>query len=92
VSLQETIAHVLLQEGAELEVLKSLDFSAVRINVIAVEQDASSPEKDEAVRTLLLANGFELDRSAESPKEHHSSVISHRISGSKIQQNKPGLS
>lgn len=49
--------------------LKSLDFSAVRINVIAVEQDASSPEKDEAVRTLLLANGFELDRSAESPLE-----------------------
>lgn len=67
--MQETIAHVLLQEGAELEVLKSLDFSAVRINVIVVEQDGSSPEKDEAVRTLLLANGFELDRFAESPKE-----------------------
>ena len=41
--------------------LQTLDFSAVRINVIIVEQDGHNPEKDEAVRALLLANEFELD-------------------------------
>jgi hypothetical protein len=48
-------------EGAELKVLQTLDFSAVHINVIVVEQDGHNPEKDEAVRALLLANNFELD-------------------------------
>lgn len=48
-------------EGAELKVLQTLDLSAVRINVMVVEQDGHNPEKDEAVRALLLANEFELD-------------------------------
>ena len=50
-------------EGAELEVLKTLDFSRVHINVIAIEADGRNSQKDEAVRKLVLAHGFELDRS-----------------------------
>ena len=50
-------------EGAELEVLKTLNFSNVHINVFVIEQDGRNPEKDEAVRQLLLANNFELDTS-----------------------------
>ena len=53
-------------EGAELEVLKTVDFSAVRINVIVVEQDGGNPEKEEAVRQLLLANDFRVDSSLDS--------------------------
>ena len=53
-------------EGAELEVLQTVDFSAVRINVIVVEQDGGDPEKEEAVRQLLLANGFRVDASLDS--------------------------
>ena len=37
-------------EGAELEVLKTLDLSAVHISVLVVEQDGTNPEKDGAVR------------------------------------------
>lgn len=48
-------------EGAELEVLQTFDFSVTHINVIVVEQDNTQPEKDEAVRQLLLANNFEID-------------------------------
>ncbi len=47
-------------EGAELEVLRTLDLSAVRFNIIVVEQDGLDPTKDEAVRELLLAHDFEL--------------------------------
>ena len=53
-------------EGAELEVLKTVDFSAVRINVIVVEQDGGNPEKEEAVRQLLLANDFQVDSSLDN--------------------------
>ena len=53
-------------EGAELEVLKTVDFSAVRINVIVVEQDGGNPEKEEAVRQLLLANDFKVDNSLDN--------------------------
>ena len=53
-------------EGAELDVLKTVDFSAVRINVIMVEQDGGDPEKEEAVRQLLLANDFRVDASLDS--------------------------
>lgn len=48
-------------EGAELAVLQTLDFSTVHINVMVIEQDSHDPQKDEAVRQLLRANGFELD-------------------------------
>ena len=50
-------------EGAELEVLKTLDFSKVHINVIAIEADGRNSQKDEDVRKLVLAHGFELDHS-----------------------------
>lgn len=50
-------------EGAELKVLETLDFSAVHINVIVIEQDGSRPDKDQAVRKLLAAKGFEMDSS-----------------------------
>jgi len=50
-------------EGAELEVLKTLDFLAVHINVMVVEQDGDNPAKDEAVRQKLLSNNFEVDHS-----------------------------
>lgn len=45
-------------ENAELEVLKTLDFSLVRFDVIVVEADGSSAVKDEAVRQLLTDNDY----------------------------------
>ena len=45
-------------ENAELQVLSSLDFSAVTIDVMVVEADGTSTEKDDAVRSLLQAEGF----------------------------------
>ena len=47
-------------EGAELEVLRTLDLSALQFNVIAIEQDGQNPTKDEAVRDYLLADNYEL--------------------------------
>ena len=47
-------------EGAELEVLRTLDLSALHFKVIVVEQDGLNTTKDEAVRELLLAHNFEL--------------------------------
>ena len=49
---------VLDVEGAELEVLKAVDFSAVVIDVIFVEADGGNPGKDAGVISLLNANGF----------------------------------
>ena len=45
-------------ENAELEVLKTVDFSLVRFDVIVVEADASSPVKDKAVKQLLADNQY----------------------------------
>ena len=50
-------------EGAELEVLQTLDLSAVHVNVIVIEQDGRNPAKDEAVRQKVLAHNFKLDES-----------------------------
>jgi FkbM family methyltransferase len=41
-------------EGHELEVLKTIDFSQVTIDVITVENDYN----DEAIRDILISNGF----------------------------------
>ena len=49
---------VLDVEGAELEVLKAVDFNAIVIDVIFVEADGGNPEKDAGVVSLLTANGF----------------------------------
>ncbi len=51
---------VLDLEGAELEALKTFDFSAVSVDVIVVELDGGDEVKDQAVREHLLASGFEL--------------------------------
>lgn len=48
-------------EGAELEVLRTLDFSAVHVNVFVIELDGSNPEKDQEVKRLLTANHYVLD-------------------------------
>ncbi|CAK0774844.1 hypothetical protein CVIRNUC_004208 [Coccomyxa viridis] len=55
-------------EGAELEVLKTVNLTQVNVSVLVVEMDGSNPEKDEAVRKLLLANEFELDVSMKGVK------------------------
>ena len=47
-------------EGAELEVLQTLDFTSLHVDVICVEQDGSDPDKDDQIRVLLRATGFEL--------------------------------
>lgn len=57
-----------LLQGAELEVLKTVNLTQVNISVLVVEMDGSNPEKDEAVRKLLLANEFELDVSMKGVK------------------------
>mmetsp|Transcript_26332 Transcript_26332/g.39886 ORF Transcript_26332/g.39886 Transcript_26332/m.39886 type:complete len:305 (+) Transcript_26332:134-1048(+) len=45
-------------EGAEEEVVKSLDFTKVAFGVIFVEADQFNPEKNQAVRTLLVSSGY----------------------------------
>jgi hypothetical protein len=46
-------------EGAELDVLKAMDFSAVEVDVLGVELDGANPAKDAACRELLDKAGFE---------------------------------
>jgi FkbM family methyltransferase len=45
-------------EGAELFVLKTIDFRITNIHVILVELDGGNPTKDTAVRNLLATEGF----------------------------------
>ena len=45
-------------EHAELEVLSTLNFANVRIDVIVVEADGLNPDKDAAVQELLFKNDF----------------------------------
>ncbi len=47
-------------EGAELQVLSTIDYSSTQIGVLVVEADATSTAKDKAVRELLSAEGFKL--------------------------------
>jgi FkbM family methyltransferase len=49
-------------EGAELEVLRTFDFTRVTVDIVCVELDEGNPSKDNAVRTLLLESGFALDQ------------------------------
>ena len=55
-------------QGAELEVLKTVNLTKVSVDVLVVEMDGSNPEKDEAVRELLAANNFQLDTSMKNTK------------------------
>jgi len=56
------IAHVdvwvLDVEGGELEVLETMDFAAVEVDVIVVEADGGNAAKDAAVSALLRKRGF----------------------------------
>lgn len=56
---------VLDVEGAELEVLESLDFSAVTVNVVCTEalnfEEPTWAERHRKVREKLLASGFRYD-------------------------------
>ena len=45
-------------EGAELEVLKTVDFSRLSVKVLMVELDGHNKEKDQAVTDLLAGAGF----------------------------------
>lgn len=45
-------------EGAELSLLKSIDFKSFTFDVIVVELDGRDKEKDEGVRSLLTAAGY----------------------------------
>ena len=45
-------------EGAELLVLKTIDFHVTHIRVILVELDGDNPSKDSEVRNFLTASGF----------------------------------
>ena len=47
-------------EGAELAVLKCIDFEAVRVSVMLIETDGHDKTKDEEVREIMLENGYEL--------------------------------
>ena len=53
---------VLDVEGAELEVLQTVDFATITFDVIVVEQDGGNKAKDEAVRALLRSKGYKLDK------------------------------
>ena len=55
-------------EGAELQVLNTLDLKALHVNVIVIEQDGSNPTKDETVRQKLLGNNFHLDETMKGTK------------------------
>ena len=45
-------------EGAELHVLRTIDFSRIEVGVFVVELDGSDKKKDNAVRHLLAAHGY----------------------------------
>ena len=46
-------------EGAELVVLKTIDWTATNIRIVFVELDNDAPDKDAAVRAHLIEQGFE---------------------------------
>jgi len=46
-------------EGAEFEVLKSVDFDEVSFGIIFVEADAHNSQKNDAVKSLLKEKGYE---------------------------------
>jgi hypothetical protein len=51
---------ILDMEGAEMEALNTFDFSAVTVDVIAVELDGSNPVKDAEVRAFILSKKYDL--------------------------------
>ena len=53
-------------EGAELAVLRTVDFGRVSFDVICVEADGHDEAKDAAVVSLLEGEGYRLTRRADS--------------------------
>ncbi len=51
---------VLDVEGAELEVVHTMDFSAITVDVIVAELDGANQAKDDEVRAHLVKSGFEI--------------------------------
>ena len=45
-------------EGAELQVLNSVDFNKSAFGVLVIEADGQNPEKDANIRKLLLSKGY----------------------------------
>ena len=45
-------------EGAEGQVLKSIDFDKLGFGIIFVEADKNDPAKDEELRSILKSNGY----------------------------------
>ncbi len=45
-------------EGAELQVLQTFDFDAVRINVVCIEADGHDSERDAEVIALMQSKGY----------------------------------
>lgn len=45
-------------EGAELEVLRAIDFASLSFDVIVIEADGTNPEKDKGVLDILISKGY----------------------------------
>ena len=48
-------------EGAELEVLRGLDFKRTEVDVFVIEMDGSDKEKEKEIHEYLIANRYRLD-------------------------------
>lgn len=47
-------------EGGELEVIRTIDFSSINIQVLTIELDGSNPSKDKEVKDIMIKNGYRL--------------------------------
>lgn len=45
-------------EGAELQVLKAMDFSRVKVNALVVELDGRNKTRDDEIHNLLTSKGL----------------------------------
>lgn len=58
IGLSHVDLWILDVEGAELEVLKTIDLNRVTIDVIAIELDGKNTQKDADVNTFLIERGY----------------------------------
>lgn len=66
-------------EGAELEILKTVDFSRLSVKVLMVELDGHNKEKDQAVTDLLAAVGFApLRKTQQNDMNNFNTVFVHK--------------
>ena len=66
-------------EGAELAVLRSIDFEAVRISVMVIETDGHDKTKDQEVKDLMAENGYELLEGTDRAFQRNSWFVHHRF-------------